>query len=190
MPAAVPDPGRMSDTRYPHSRRAGFPSVSLRQAKRLQTTSQCGGRGGCRFGRVERFSALNDHAVVRAFQGNTHRGEFVYHDIKTVRFFDFQLLRIPDHGCTVRCGGKNRDDRDFIDQGRDQFALDDGAGKRRRIAHEKVCNRFSAGVLLIQKCDVSTHGAADAEHTVAGRLMPTFFRSTSEPGTISAAAMK
>ena len=28
--------------------------------------------------------------------------------------------------------------------------------KRRRIAHEKVCNRFSAGVLLIQKCDVST----------------------------------
>ncbi len=62
------------------------------------------------------FSALNDHAVVRAFQGNTHRGEFVYHDIKTVRFFDFQLLRIPDHGCTVRCGGKNRDDRDFIDQ--------------------------------------------------------------------------
>ena len=28
-----------------------FPSVSLRQAKRLQTTSQCGGRGGCRFGR-------------------------------------------------------------------------------------------------------------------------------------------
>ena len=80
-------------------------------------------------GAVERFSALNDHAVVRAFQGNTHRGEFVYHDIKTVRFFDFQLLRIPDHGCTVRCGGKNRDDRDFIDQGRDQFALDDSAGK-------------------------------------------------------------
>lgn len=176
MPAAVPDPGRMSDTRYPHSRRAGFPSVSLRQAKRLQTTSQCGGRGGCRFGRVERFSALNDHAVVRAFQGNTHRGEFVYHDIKTVRFFDFQLLRIPDHGCTVRCGGKNRDDRDFIDQGRDQFALDDGAGKRRRIAHEKVCNRFSAGVLLIQKCDVSTHGAADAEHTVAGRVDADIFQ--------------
>ena len=127
-------------------------------------------------GAVERFSALNDHAVVRAFQGNTHRGEFVYHDIKTVRFFDFQLLRIPDHGCTVRCGGKNRDDRDFIDQGRDQFALDDSAGKRRRIAHEKVCNRFSAGVLLIQKCDVSTHGAADAEHTVAGRVDADIFQ--------------
>ena len=127
-------------------------------------------------GAVERFSALNDHAVVRAFQGNTHRGEFVYHDNKTVRFFDFQLLRIPDHGCTVRCGGKNRDDRDFIDQGRDQFALDDSAGKRRRIAHEKVCNRFSAGVLLIQKCDVSTHGAADAEHTVAGRVDADIFQ--------------
>lgn len=96
----------------------------------------CGKRSDCKrhrnavveaavdLGAVERFSALNDHAVVRAFQGNTHRGEFVYHDIKTVRFFDFQLLRIPDHGCTVRCGGKNRDDRDFIDQGRDQFALD------------------------------------------------------------------
>ena len=148
----------------------------------------CGKRSDCKrhrnavveaavdLGAVERFSALNDHAVVRAFQGNTHRGEFVYHDIKTVRFFDFQLLRIPDHGCTVRCGGKNRDDRDFIDQGRDQFALDDSAGKRRRIAHEKVCNRFSAGVLLIQKCDVSTHGAADAEHTVAGRVDADIFQ--------------
>lgn len=133
MPAAVPDPGRMSDTRYPHSRRAGFPSVSRGKRSDCKRHRNAVVEAAVDLGAVERFSALNDHAVVRAFQGNTHRGEFVYHDIKTVRFFDFQLLRIPDHGCTVRCGGKNRDDRDFIDQGRDQFALDDGAGKRRRI---------------------------------------------------------
>ena len=41
----------------------------------------------------------------------------------SMHIFDFQLLRIPDHGCTVRCGGKNRDDRDFIDQGRDPEAI-------------------------------------------------------------------
>lgn len=107
MPAAVSDPGRMSDTRYPHSRRAGFPSVSLAASEAIANDiAMQVVEAAVDLGAVERFSALNDHAVVRAFQGNTHRGEFVYHDIKTVRFFDFQLLRIPDHGCTVRCGGK------------------------------------------------------------------------------------
>ena len=119
---------------------------------------------------MERFAAVDDHAVLCALDISTHAGEIVNHNCDTVGFFDFEFLCIADDRGSLSKSSHDCDHRDLIDQSRDDAALNDSSLERAG-ADQKISCRFALSA-FVQKGDISAHIHADFEDSGTGRVDP------------------
>ena len=73
---------------------------------------------------MEWFAAIDDHAIIGCGDISAHRRKILNHYIDPVRFLHLQLLCILDNGLAFCEACHDGNDRNLVDQLRNQRALD------------------------------------------------------------------
>ena len=123
------------------------------------------GLEGCavRFG-----TAVNDHAVVGLLNVHACLGQLGDHSGNAVGLLDLELLRVADNGLALsECSGY-RDDRQLVDQTRDDSAADLHAVQL-AVLDGQVAHRLGL-IAEVRLGDVRAHVAQYIKNTRAGRV--------------------
>ena len=106
-------------------------------------------------------AAFYDQAVVRGGHPGAHSRKIFRHDVDAVGFLDFQFRGVPNDGGPFREAGHHRNDRQLIDQRRDQAAFDHTAFQG-RTADQKIGGGLSVRYFMGKNSQIRIHHAADA----------------------------
>ena len=74
---------------------------------------------------IKCFAACNDHTVFSRYNVSSHSRQVMYHNIQPIGLLYLQFLCVPNHGRALGKGGQNGQNRQFINQSRNQSSFDD-----------------------------------------------------------------
>ena len=119
-------------------------------------------------------ASMNDHTIICTFNISTHTFQILNHYCNTVRFFNLQFLRIPNH-CGTFCESSHHCDHwNLINQCRNNLTFY-GSAMEGTGADQQVSNRFAL-VTFVEKCNISSHIHTNFQKSCSGRVNSYIFQ--------------